>query len=130
MTLARSLGVERAAILQVEDVGMCHGANRGFLSLAERGFVTRGSVMVPCPWFCEIAEAAAADPALDLGVHLTLTSGRRRQVVCGARHRADRLPRHPTPVASRSRQLSHRSTKDFNCAGKRNRILMRLSRIR
>jgi predicted glycoside hydrolase/deacetylase ChbG (UPF0249 family) len=29
---------------------------------------------VPCPWFREIAEAAAADPALDLGVHLTLTS--------------------------------------------------------
>jgi hypothetical protein len=30
--------------------------------------------MVPCPWFPEIAEAAAADPTLDIGVHLTLTS--------------------------------------------------------
>src|SRR5260370_3745939 len=74
LTLARPLGVERAAIFHVDDVGMCHGANRGFLTLAERGFVTCGSVMVPCPWFREIAEAAAADPALDLGVHLTLTS--------------------------------------------------------
>src|SRR5260370_13350549 len=74
MTLARSLAVERAAILHVDDIGMCHGANRGFLDLAERGFVTCGSVMVPCPWFREIAEAAAADPALDLGVHLTWTS--------------------------------------------------------
>jgi predicted glycoside hydrolase/deacetylase ChbG (UPF0249 family) len=74
MTLASSFGVERATIFHVDDVGMCHGANRGFLDLAAKGFVTCGSVMVPCPWFREIAEAAAADPMLDLGVHLTLTS--------------------------------------------------------
>jgi hypothetical protein len=40
----------------------------------KRGQVTCGSVMVPCPWFREFAEAAAGDPVLDLGVHLTLTS--------------------------------------------------------
>lgn len=74
VALAHSLGADRAVIFHVDDVGMCHGANRGFLTLAERGLVTCGSVMVPCPWFREIAEAAAADPALDLGVHLTLTS--------------------------------------------------------
>src|SRR5258708_32459621 len=74
MTLARTLGVQRAAIFYVDNVGMCHGANRGFLTLAERGFVTCGSVMVPCPWFREIAEAAAADPALELGGHPTPTS--------------------------------------------------------
>jgi len=61
-------------ILQVDDLGMCRDANRGFLSLAAQGYVSCGSVMVPCPWFREIAEAAAADPALDLGVHLALTS--------------------------------------------------------
>ena len=59
MQLAHTLGVERAAIFHVDDVGMCHGANRGFLDLAGRGLVTCGSVMVPCPWFREIAEAAA-----------------------------------------------------------------------
>lgn len=74
MPLAHSLSVERAVILHVDDIGMCHGSNRGFLDLAGKGYVTCGSVMVPCPWFREIAEAAAADPSLDLGIHLTLTS--------------------------------------------------------
>lgn len=73
-SLGRQLGLGRAAILHVDDLGMCHGANRAFLSLTARSLVTCGSVMVPCPWFREIAEAGAADPALDLGVHLTLTS--------------------------------------------------------
>jgi len=74
MSLAAKLGVERAVILHIDDLAMCHGANRAFLELAATGAATCGSVMVPCPWFREIAEAAAADPALDLGVHLTLTS--------------------------------------------------------
>jgi predicted glycoside hydrolase/deacetylase ChbG (UPF0249 family) len=71
--LAERLGIERALILHVDDLAMCHGANRAYLELAAAGLVTCGSVMVPCPWFREIAEAAA-DPKLDLGVHLTLTS--------------------------------------------------------
>jgi len=65
---------ERTVILHVDDLGLCHGANEAFLSLAARNLVTCGSVMVPCPWFREIADAGAADPALDIGVHLTLTS--------------------------------------------------------
>src|SRR5215216_3621701 len=72
--LADALGLTRAAILHVDDLGMCHGANRAFLELAVFGHVTCGSVMVPCPWFPEIAQAAAEHPDLDLGVHLTLTS--------------------------------------------------------
>ena len=66
--LARRLGGNRAVILHVDDVGMCLGANQAFLRLAERRMVTCGSIMVPCPWFQAIAEA------LDLGVHLMLTS--------------------------------------------------------
>jgi predicted glycoside hydrolase/deacetylase ChbG (UPF0249 family) len=74
MTLAAKLGLDRAVILHVDDLAMCHGANRAFLELANAGLVTCGSVMAPCPWFREIAEAAVADPRLDLGIHLTLTS--------------------------------------------------------
>ena len=72
--LAAALGVTRAVIPHVDDLGMCHAGNRAFLELAARGLVTCGSVMVPCPWFREMAEAGVADPSLDLGVHLTLTS--------------------------------------------------------
>ena len=64
----------RTAILHVDDLGSTHGANQAFLDLARHGRVTCGSVMAPCPWFREIAELAAADPSLDLGEHLTLTS--------------------------------------------------------
>jgi predicted glycoside hydrolase/deacetylase ChbG (UPF0249 family) len=64
----------RAAILHADDVGMCHGANVAFVELSHGGALTCGSVMVPCPWFPEIARIAAEDQSLDLGVHLTLTS--------------------------------------------------------
>lgn len=65
---------ERAVIFHADDVGMCHGANVAFLELAQRGLITCGSVMVPCPWFLEAAALAREHPELDLGVHLTLTS--------------------------------------------------------
>lgn len=63
-----------AAILHLDDVGMCHGANLAYLELFRIGAIDTGSVMVPCPWFSEIAAAARAEASLDLGVHLTLTS--------------------------------------------------------
>jgi len=64
----------RVAIFHADDVGMCHGANIAFAELSRLGTINCGSVMVPCPWFTEVADMAAANPTLDLGVHLTLTS--------------------------------------------------------
>jgi predicted glycoside hydrolase/deacetylase ChbG (UPF0249 family) len=64
----------RVAIFHVDDVAMCHGANLAFEELCGSGTMTCGSVMVPCPWFTEVAEMASVKPDLDLGVHLTLTS--------------------------------------------------------
>lgn len=63
-------------VLHQDDVGMCHGANTAFVELSRAGTITSGSVMVPCPWFSEIAEIVAADTtqSFDLGVHLTLTA--------------------------------------------------------
>jgi predicted glycoside hydrolase/deacetylase ChbG (UPF0249 family) len=67
----------RAAVIHADDLGMCHGANVAFGDLFARGVCTSGSVMVPCPWFLEIAEMQARDPRLDIGVHLTLTAEKR-----------------------------------------------------
>jgi predicted glycoside hydrolase/deacetylase ChbG (UPF0249 family) len=75
--LAVALGYSsnaRVLIPHIDDVGVCHGANRAFAELAGQGFVTTASVMVPCPWFPETADLAREQPGLDLGVHLTLTS--------------------------------------------------------
>ena len=65
---------EGRIVLHQDDVGMCHGANVAFSELSNLGSITSGSVMVPCPWFREAAEMAAANKKLDLGIHLTLTA--------------------------------------------------------
>lgn len=61
-------------VIHADDVGMCHGANQAFVELSHFGTITSGSVMVSCPWFTEIAEAAANDESIDCGVHLTLNA--------------------------------------------------------
>ena len=61
-------------VIHEDDVGMTHGANTAFAELSALGTCSAGSVMAPCPWFPEAVEMAMANPALDLGVHLTLNS--------------------------------------------------------
>ena len=65
---------DRAIILHADDLGMCHAANVAFARLTEAGLVLSGSVMVPCPWFPELAAWGRAHPEADIGVYLTLTS--------------------------------------------------------
>ena len=64
-------------MIHADDLGLCHGANAAFQELAALGAATCGSVMVPAPWFLEIAEMQARDPTLDIGVHLTLNAEKR-----------------------------------------------------
>lgn len=68
----------RYVVIHEDDIGMTHGANIAFSELSALGTCSSGSVMVPCPWFAEAAELAAANRALDIGVHLTLTSEKKR----------------------------------------------------
>jgi predicted glycoside hydrolase/deacetylase ChbG (UPF0249 family) len=71
------MAAARRIVIHEDDLGMCHGANLAFAELTAAGVCTAGAVMVPCPWFLEIAEMQARDPRLDIGVHLTLTAEKR-----------------------------------------------------
>ena len=61
-------------IVHADDVGMCHSANVATMEAFQHEMVRSGSVMVPCPWFPEIAAYAREHSDADLGLHLTLTS--------------------------------------------------------
>lgn len=76
-SLAERLGYPKDArllIVHADDLGMAHSVNVATAKAFESGLVNSGSIMVPCPWFSEIATYARANPQADLGLHLTLTS--------------------------------------------------------
>lgn len=75
--LAERLGHSKGAtllIVHADDLGVSHSTNRAFVAAYEKGVVRSGSIMVPTPWFPEIADFARRHPEADLGLHLTLTA--------------------------------------------------------
>jgi predicted glycoside hydrolase/deacetylase ChbG (UPF0249 family) len=76
-SLAERLGFSASDIVLIvnaDDVGMSHGTNMAVKDGMERGLITSGTIMVPTPWFEEIAVYATANPTRDFGLHLTHTS--------------------------------------------------------
>jgi predicted glycoside hydrolase/deacetylase ChbG (UPF0249 family) len=76
-TTAELLGYPADAkllIIHADDMGMSHSTNMAVIKAFENNAITSGSVMVPCPWFNEIAEYVKDHPALDVGIHFTLNA--------------------------------------------------------
>lgn len=76
-TTAEKLGYPRDAkllILHADDLAVAHAEDSASIRCLESGAVSSASIMVPCPWFTEIADYAKRHPGADLGIHLTLTS--------------------------------------------------------
>jgi predicted glycoside hydrolase/deacetylase ChbG (UPF0249 family) len=76
-TLAERLGHPpgtKLVMIHADDLGMSHGVNQASTEALSEGAVHSASIMVPTPWFPEIAAWARENPSADLGLHLTLTS--------------------------------------------------------
>lgn len=78
-TLAERIGYPpgtKLIIVHADDLGETHAVNAAAIKAIDIGAVNSASLMVPCPWFPEIADYAKSHPDADLGLHLTLTSER------------------------------------------------------
>lgn len=76
-SLAERLGfkaTDKILIINVDDVGNSHAANAAVIDAMENGLATSSTIIVPGPWFPEIAAYAKAHSGSDFGVHLCHTS--------------------------------------------------------
>jgi predicted glycoside hydrolase/deacetylase ChbG (UPF0249 family) len=75
--LAEKLGYPKNAkllIIHADDVGLSHSEDSATITAFEKGAINSASIMVPCPWFPEIAAYAKRHPEFDYGIHSSFTS--------------------------------------------------------
>jgi chitin disaccharide deacetylase len=72
-TLAQRLGYpadSRLLIIHADDYGMMHSVNTAIQEAFEHHWISSASILVPGPWFPEVAQWAKTHPDADLGIHL------------------------------------------------------------
>ncbi|MBT5032590.1 MAG: ChbG/HpnK family deacetylase [Proteobacteria bacterium] len=76
-SLAEWLGYSSDAsllIVHADDVGFSRSAHSAAIQVFESGPLQTGAIMVPAPWFPEIAAFVQEHPQHDFGVYITLIS--------------------------------------------------------
>ncbi|WP_315816761.1 ChbG/HpnK family deacetylase [Paraflavitalea speifideaquila] len=61
-------------IIRGDDMGFSHSGNLALIKTYKEGIEQSIEVIVPSPWFPEAAALLAANPGVDVGIHLAITS--------------------------------------------------------
>ena len=61
-------------IVRGDDMGYAHSGNEALIKCYTQGIEKSIEVIVPSPWFPEAVKMLADNPAVDVGIHLALTS--------------------------------------------------------
>jgi predicted glycoside hydrolase/deacetylase ChbG (UPF0249 family) len=75
-SIIEKLGFEandKVVIFHIDDIGFSHASNIASFECLDFGVASCGSILVPAPWFLEVASIYKNNPKYDLGIHLTLT---------------------------------------------------------
>jgi chitin disaccharide deacetylase len=76
-TWAEKLGYPSGKIvlmLHADDIGMCYEANMAAKAYLTGKHIQSAALMVPCPWYNEMADWYKQNPDYDLGLHLAMNS--------------------------------------------------------
>ncbi|TFG29751.1 MAG: ChbG/HpnK family deacetylase [Promethearchaeota archaeon] len=64
---------DKVVIFHIDDIGFSHASNVASFECLDFGIASCGSILVPAPWFLEVASIYRKNPKYDMGIHLTFT---------------------------------------------------------